>query len=188
MQYPPSGPAIVSWQTVPARTRLGDCLHVFPIDPEPPSHLDVALDNEALAVHAIAAFLALPPDSPCCLYGSKILIHNPERDGTLETRARHLSHFQDRRTGLYHPDADKCRWLPSIPATLARAAAVLDDPSDGRVIFARKYARWGIHFVVVKPKRSGWVSGEVSGYLITHFGHDEGGRQEALRLLWKRKK
>lgn len=188
MQNLPTGPAITSWQTVPARTRLGDCLHVFPSDSEAPRHLDVALDNETLGARAIAAFLSLPPEAPCCLYGSKILIHNPERDGSLEKRGRHLSHFRNRVTGQYHPDEDKCRWLPSIPATLVNAAAVLNDPCEGHVIFVRKYAAWGLHFVVVKPKRDGWKHGEVSGYLITHFGHDKGGRQEALRLLWKRPK
>jgi len=108
---------ITSWQTVPARTPLSECLQVFPTDPEEPKHLEVATDNATLASRAIAAFMALPPQAPCCLFGAKILLHNPEY-GSIEKRVRHVSHFRDRRSGLFHPDEDKCRWLPCVPSTL----------------------------------------------------------------------
>ena len=178
---------ITSWQTVPARTPLGECLHVFPTDPEQPSHLEVATDNATLAARAIAAFMALPPEAPCCLFGAKILLHNLEY-GSLEKRARHVSHFRDRKSGLFHPDEDKCRWLPCIPTTLLHAAAVFDDRQEGTVVFAKKYATGGLHFVIVKPLPSGFQRDQLSGYLITQFSYQKDGRQEAFRLRWKRPK
>lgn len=178
---------ITSWQNAPARTTLGDCLHVFPTDAEPPAHLDVATDNATLSARAIAAFLGLPAEGPCCMFGAKILIHNPEH-GSIEKRARHVSHFRDRNSGLFHPDQDKCRWLPCIPATLLGAAAVFDDRQDGTVLFARKYATGGLHFVVVRPLPSGFQRDQLSGYLITQFSHQRDGRQEAFRMRWKRLK
>jgi hypothetical protein len=187
MQPLPNVPAITSWQTVPAKTRLGDCLHVFPIDPEAPTHLDVAANNATLSSRAIDAFMALPRDVPCCLYGARILLHNPEY-GSIEKRARHVSHFRDRRSGQYHPDEDKCRWLPCIPATLLNAAAVFDDFQDKTVIFARKYATGGLHFVIVRPLPSGFQRDRLSGYLITQFSFQEDGRQETFRLRWRRQK
>jgi hypothetical protein len=178
---------ITSWQTVPARTTLADCLPVFPADQEKPEHLDIAADNATLGSRAIAAFMALPPEAPCCLFGAKILVHNPEY-GSVEKRARHISHFRDRKSGLYHPDEDKCRWLPSVPATLLNAAAVFDDRQEGTVVFARKYAVGGLHFVVVKPLPSGFQRDQLSGYLITQFSFQKDGRQETFRLRWKRPK
>jgi hypothetical protein len=187
MQPPPFVPAISSWQTVPLRTRLGDCLHVFPTDPQRPEHLDVSADNAKLSKRAIDAFMALAPEVPCCLFGAKILVHNPEY-GSVEKRARHVSHFRDRRSGQYHPDEDKCRWLPCIPATLLYAAAVFDDFQDKTVIFARKYVTGGIHFVIVKPVTSGFQRDQLSGYLVTQFSFQKDQRQETFRLRWKRPK
>ena len=178
---------ITSWQTVPARTTLSDCLHVFPIDPEKPEHLDIAAANATLGARASAAFMAFPSEVPCCLFGAKILLHNPEY-GSIEKRARHVSHFRDRKSGLFHPDEDKCRWLPCVPATLLHAAAVFDDRQDGTVVFARRYAAGEIHFVVVKPLPSGFQRDQLSGYFITQFSFQKDGRQETFRLRWKRSK
>jgi len=147
--------------------------------------MDVAADNATLTAKAIAAFTAFPPEIKSCL-GAPILLHNPDM-GSVENRAKHVSHFKSPKTGLMHPDPDKCRWLPSIPETIAGAAAVLSDFQGGSYVFARKYATGPIHFVVVRVHRPRSALALGAG-LITQFSHTPGGRQEAFRLHWIRRK
>jgi len=128
----------------------------------------------------------LSDDVECCFHGSRILIHNPERNDGLEGRAKHLSHGLDNRTGAKYLHIEKCRWLPTIPKTLANAAAIFDDPRDQSIVFARSYGMHGIHLVIVRLNASGPKKGEISGQLITHFKHKHGDRQDVLRMRWKR--
>lgn len=120
---------IVDWRDVKLRTtRLGECLDVFPNDADAPAHLILERRTpEEIRTEAQTRFLALPAEAPCCLYGSLVLIHNPEPGGTLEDRAKHLTHGEDNHRA--HIDTDKCRWLPAILSTLVNAAVVLDDPN-----------------------------------------------------------
>jgi hypothetical protein len=178
----------MSWGEVRLRTKLEDCLSVFPDDAEDPCHLDVAAPNDVLIQRARDAFFGLDPDVECCFHGSRILIHNPEPNNGLEGRAKHLSHGLDNRTGAKYLHIEKCRWLPTIPKTLANAAAIFDDPRDQSILFARSYGMHGIHLVVVRLNASGLKTGEISGQLITHFKHKHGDRQDVLRMRWKRQK
>jgi len=164
-------------------------LSVFPYDGNP-NYLDVKGTPEEVAKRAKAAFLALPQEVECCVYGSRVLVLAPE-NGSLEDRARHVTHFKNKRTGIWHHDIDKCRMVPSITATLEGAAAVIDDPFEGTVIFAKRYVGCGLHFVVVRPSKRGigsFQKGELSGSVVTQFCHEPGGRQEVFRLVWRRKK
>jgi hypothetical protein len=178
-----------AWADVKLKCRLEEFLPIFPVDGAP-QHLDVACDNATLAARAKSAFLSLPAEVECCIFGSKVVVLDPE-NGSLDTRARHVTHFRDRRTGQWHIDVDKCRWVRAIIDTLTTAGAVLEDRQDGTVLFAKRYAGCGLHFVVVAPKLRGlgsFRSGEIGGYLRTQFSHGPGHRQESFPLIWKRKK
>jgi len=179
------------WRDVILRTtRLGECLDAFPNDPEPPVH--VVLERrlpEEIRTEARARFLAMPVEASCCLFGSLVLLHNPEPGGTIEDRAKHLTHSEDNHRS--HIDTDKCRWLPAILDTLSKAAAVLEDTSNGTLVFVRKHSGWNLHFVIVQPlhgRYTKFVRGQVCSRLITQFSHAPNGRQEALRIFWKRTK
>ena len=95
-------------------------MNVFPRAPGPPNHLDVVLpDVETLRLRAYNVFYAMPVQVPCCLFDSIIIIRNPEKDGTLESRAKHLTHgWKDGKPII---DVEKCRWLPETVSNRAAA-------------------------------------------------------------------
>jgi len=130
-------------------------------------------------------------NTPSCLFGSLVQVLNPERDGGIEARARHITHFKDQKSGIYHPDVDKCQWVPSLLGTIEHADAVLEDRAEGTILYARRHSGWGFHFVVVKPKLrtfGGFVRGQVGGFLITQFSHGQPSRQKTFPIVWKRQK
>ncbi len=180
----------LTWKEVPERTKLGECLDVFPRDPGVPTHLDVvAPDVATLRARAFDHFLhKMPATAPCCLYGSLVRMHNPEQDGTLESRARHVTHGEDYRAGKEIIDVEKCRWLPETLTTVLAAAAVLEDNKTGNLVFARQLAGYNIHLVIVRPRPSGFKRDEIGADLITQFLHSLGNRQELFRIKWKRRK
>lgn len=178
------------WREVKDRSRLGDCLEVFPVDRVAPAHLDIHTDDVTLQARAREVFMSFPAEAPTCLFGAKILLHNPEREGGLDARAWHLCRAENQKTGVQIVDPDKCRWLPAVADTVETAAAVVEDPVSGNLLFLKRYASWNIHAVVAAPKRrgSGFKRGEVGVLLISQFSLGRGDRQEAFRLVWKRPK
>lgn len=177
------------WKEVRLKTSIGECFDVFPYD-DPPEHLDVAGDNATVFARARDRFLAFPPEFPCCLYKSHVLIHNPESTGGLEARIRHVTH-REIADSKHELDIDKCRWLPAVLPTIQHAAAVIEDWHSKKILFVRRYRGFGFHFVVAKTvlqNFGGFKAGMVGALLITQFWHGYGiqRRQSHFPILWKR--
>lgn len=111
--------------------------------------------------------------------GEEILIHNLQQ-GSLKERAIHLV-TNDRWKTI---DRKKVRTVHLVQHTLEQAAFRLIDRKEGTVLYVARYTPELIHCVVVKIKKHPPSPEGITGYLITQFPYETGGRQDYFQVGW----